>query len=593
MAETSGFATDLQQSAYLGATVRRAISAAQQRSHRYVTLEHLLFALMDDPDAFSLLEGLRVDIAAIKASIADTVNRNLATLYTPGEFDLRASYKVERVLQTASDDARRLNCIEVDGSFVLAALAREIDSPAADIVKHNGLGFTNAMTWLYGNRGAKVASRPASAAPAKPPPMARETVPQPAQAPERSTFGTPVAEAEDTDAADDELELEIVQENERRQSGFRSQSAPRSQKADLPRQTPPSAGENDEDYGMVATPRRHGPGIPSAPPMAREEAPPQPVRRPPPGMSAKPMPRRPEQGPPLILTRGKEGAPVPAPAPPKRDAPPARGADEQSSLRPQAKSEGGGATDNGTGGSSAEPKLPPSSRLDEMRLRGGGSAPQTPVTTPPTPPPASKAARKRAPAVADARQASKRAGQRRSQRTGDIRAGKLVENIPRRMRTAATERVEVRIAPEDTDALTKGIDGRGEPIRHDLLVTSAMSVMLRAPDGGFTIEPLSPETQWVFDGPDTNTGGEAFGRWRWAVTPTGRGQRRLQVVVAARSVDANGMVGDMALPEQVITVRVRANIWRNLKLGLEWLIVMALGGAIPEAVAAALRVFGE
>ena len=175
----------------------------------------------------------------------------------------------------------------------------------------------------------------------------------------------------------------------------------------------------------------------------------------------------------------------------------------------------------------------------------------------------------------------------------EVYAGRLVENIPRRMRVATPERVEVRISREETDAITKGFDGRGEVIHHEVLVSQAMSVMLRAPDGGFTIEPLSPETQWVFDGPDTNTGGEAFGRWRWAVTPTGRGQRRLQVVVAARSVDANGMVGDMALPEQIITVRVRANIWRNLKLGLEWLIVMALGGAIAEAVAAALRVFGE
>ena len=286
------------------------------------------------------------------------------------------------------------------------------------------------------------------------------------------------------------------------------------------------------------------------------------------------LPRRPEQGP-----------------PPQRDIPQAaRGPDERAMPRPKTGPDEAGAANGANVRRPAEPKLPPSARLEEMRVRAPGSTPQ-PASTPPTPPPASKAARKKSPPPA-ASLAQKRSGQRRAPRPLDVQAGKLVENIPRRMRTATTERVEVRISREDTEVLTKGLDGRGEPIRHDLLVTSAMSVMLRAPDGGFTIELLSPETQWIFDGPE-NTEGEGFGRWRWAVTPTGSGQRRLQVIIAARSVDMNGMVGDTALPEQIISVRVRANYLRSFKLGLEWLIVMALGGAITEVVATALRTFGK
>ena len=80
----------------LANTIGRAISAAEQRSHRYVTLEHLLLALLDDPDAQALLEGARADMRGLRSAAAETVNHNLATLYTPGEFDLRASYKVER-----------------------------------------------------------------------------------------------------------------------------------------------------------------------------------------------------------------------------------------------------------------------------------------------------------------------------------------------------------------------------------------------------------------------------------------------------------------------------------------------------------------
>ena len=187
MAETSGFATDLAQSANLSTTMRRAIAAAQQRSHRYVTLEHLLLALLDDPDAQMLLESQRIDRSSMKARTTDVVNRSLATLYTPGHFDLRASYKVERVLQTASDDARRLNCTEVDGSFVLAAMAHESDSPVADIIKPTGLTSSSATTWLYSNRGSSRA------------------VAQFSEAPEVGVTGTPRYRGEDNAAVLREL----------------------------------------------------------------------------------------------------------------------------------------------------------------------------------------------------------------------------------------------------------------------------------------------------------------------------------------------------------------------------------------------------
>jgi hypothetical protein len=165
-----------------------------------------------------------------------------------------------------------------------------------------------------------------------------------------------------------------------------------------------------------------------------------------------------------------------------------------------------------------------------------------------------------------------------------------MENIPRRMRVATPERVEVRISREETDAITKGFDGRGEVIHHEVLVSQAMSVMLRAPDGGFFIETLSPETQWTSDGSDHRTR-ERFGRWRWAVTPKSAGDHRLQLVVAARSVDENGMTGDTALPDQVIDVRVSTNYMLSFKRALAWFVVMALGGAITELAVRTLKIF--
>jgi hypothetical protein len=597
VAETSGFSTDLPQSAYLSLSIRRAISAAQQRSHRYVTLEHLLLALLDDPDAQGLLEAVGADIPAIRMSVADTVNRNLATLYTPGEFDLRASYKVERVLQSASDDADRLGCTEVDAAFVLAGLSRESDNPAADILKRNGFGYPSAMTWLYANRGVSMSRRPAPAVAAPAPVEAPAAEPAPANvqetpapAPrEESILADLQIEDEEDDA---ELELEILD--------------PEPEPAPPPKPPLPRTVERMPDFApRPPTPPAPSPQpVPSPKPAAARIPMPQPapapVKAPPPPLVAK-APAAPQEAAAADQYKADSWAsanapPVSAQPPglaPRRREPtngfhePAKPAAPQPQRRPP------------------EPQVPSASRLEEMRVRTGADRSRAPLPAPvPAPPPPAvldkKARRggKPAPAAAPAPAQAKAPGpdrqrgrQRRPMRPQEVLIGKLVENIPRRMRAAVAESVEVRISREETQVLARGMDGRAEPVRHDLMVTQTMSVALRAPDGGFTIEPLSPETQWIFDRPETAEEAETYGRWRWVVTPHERGQRRLQVVVAARSIDQHGMVADTPLPDQVITIRVRTNYLRSLSRGLQWIALMLIGGVLTELALVGMRIF--
>ena len=65
------------------------------------------------------------------------------------------------------------------------------------------------------------------------------------------------------------------------------------------------------------------------------------------------------------------------------------------------------------------------------------------------------------------------------------------------MRVGVPALVEVRIARADVQAAGRGLQGGGAAYRHEVMVTKAMSVRLRAPDGGFYIETASPETQWI------------------------------------------------------------------------------------------------
>jgi hypothetical protein len=164
---------------------------------------------------------------------------------------------------------------------------------------------------------------------------------------------------------------------------------------------------------------------------------------------------------------------------------------------------------------------------------------------------------------------------------GQAAAGQLVERIPRSMRVAVPEIVEIRLSKEDSSLLVKGLQGRGNVQSHKIAVTRAMTLRLRAPEGGFFIETLSPETQWVFDRPSF-LDGEPFGRWVWTVIPNERGTHRLQMIISSRNIDENGLAGDIPLPNQVIEIRVRTNYKRELAQIFRGLFLLLAGGALTE-----------
>jgi hypothetical protein len=159
-----------------------------------------------------------------------------------------------------------------------------------------------------------------------------------------------------------------------------------------------------------------------------------------------------------------------------------------------------------------------------------------------------------------------------------VEIGQLVENIPKTMRVGIPEKAEVRIGKADVKALADGL--QGGVWRHDVVVTKAMSVRLRAPDGGFFIESGSPETQWI-----ENTLGlmaDDYASWRWTITPKDRGWKRLQLVVSARTVGTDGVAAETALPDQVIDVRVRTNYGRTFARVGGWALAALAGGIVAK-----------
>jgi neural Wiskott-Aldrich syndrome protein len=146
------------------------------------------------------------------------------------------------------------------------------------------------------------------------------------------------------------------------------------------------------------------------------------------------------------------------------------------------------------------------------------------------------------------------------------------------MRVGAPSPAQVRIGRDKIEGLMQLLMAGRLPQRPDAVIAYSLTVRLTAPDGGFSIDATTPETQWVETVPGRQPGEPVA--WRWTVTPQWRGRRRLQLLVAARAIGQDGMTAEAAPPDRVIEVAVAGHPFRRLLRLVAWLVVLGAAAAI-------------
>jgi hypothetical protein len=157
---------------------------------------------------------------------------------------------------------------------------------------------------------------------------------------------------------------------------------------------------------------------------------------------------------------------------------------------------------------------------------------------------------------------------------------------------------EVRIARDRIEGLIQMLSR--DAARQQLMAAArALTVRLKAPEGGFLVETASPETQWVESGSKLIHDEQAA--WHWAVIPQARGRHRLLLQVSVRTVGQDGLALDAAAPDRLIEVRVRPNYFYTVRRWAWWLTALLLGAAIgyfgprlvENGLAIARKILGE
>ncbi len=129
-------------------TLHRAMALANERNHEYATLEHLLFALIDDQDAAAVMRACSVDVEVLRRTLSTYIDTDLATLVVDDGEDAKPTAGFQRVVQRAVIHVQSSGREEVTGANILVAIFAERESHAAYFLQEQNMSRYDAVSYI-------------------------------------------------------------------------------------------------------------------------------------------------------------------------------------------------------------------------------------------------------------------------------------------------------------------------------------------------------------------------------------------------------------------------------------------------------------
>jgi len=116
-------------------TLSQAFNYARQRLHEFLTVEHLLLALLENGQALAVLKGCDVNIETLRQELNDFLADNLPTLAEDSERETQPTLAFQRILQRAVMHVQSSGGTEVTGANVLVSIFSEQQSQAVYLLQ--------------------------------------------------------------------------------------------------------------------------------------------------------------------------------------------------------------------------------------------------------------------------------------------------------------------------------------------------------------------------------------------------------------------------------------------------------------------------
>jgi ATP-dependent Clp protease ATP-binding subunit ClpA len=125
-----------------------ALNEALKRRHEYVTLEHLLYALLHDRDVRECIRACGGDVDTLRKQLDDFMNRTLEQLPDDAEVQPVLTAMLQRIVQYAQLHAQSSGQKEVDTGQMLAAIYQAERSQAVYLLRSQGVNKLDVLQYL-------------------------------------------------------------------------------------------------------------------------------------------------------------------------------------------------------------------------------------------------------------------------------------------------------------------------------------------------------------------------------------------------------------------------------------------------------------
>ncbi len=134
----------------LEVSLHMAFVEARQQRHEFITVEHLLLALLDNPSAAEVLRACAANIDDLRKSLTGFIRENTPTVGGTEEVDTQPTLGFQRVIQRAIMHVQSTGGgkKEVTGANVLVAIFGEKDSHAVYYLHQQGVTRLDVVNYI-------------------------------------------------------------------------------------------------------------------------------------------------------------------------------------------------------------------------------------------------------------------------------------------------------------------------------------------------------------------------------------------------------------------------------------------------------------
>src|SRR5438874_4038865 len=132
----------------LEVSLHMAFVEARQKQHEFITVEHLLLAMLDNPSAAEVLKACGVDLEELRGVLADFISEHTPRLAAHSDADTQPTQGFQRVIQRAILHVQSSGKKEVTGANVLVAIFGEKESHAVYFLNQRGVTRLDVVNYI-------------------------------------------------------------------------------------------------------------------------------------------------------------------------------------------------------------------------------------------------------------------------------------------------------------------------------------------------------------------------------------------------------------------------------------------------------------